>query len=116
VLLALLASGACSSGTAGGVPAVLVDPSPAVRAELQRIVGAAAGAPDVILGASAFVHETTLVVERRRQLAADGTRIAGRVIEEPIRFELQREGRDCVVVRLDTRERWRLAGADCSPP
>lgn len=95
---------------------MLVDPSPAVRAELQRIVGAAAGDPDVALGATAFVRETTLVVERRRQLAANGTRIEGRVIDRPVHFELVREGRDCVVVRVDTRERWRLAGADCSPP
>jgi len=116
LLLALLASCACSSEATRAVPAVLVDPSPAVRAELQRIVGAAAGDPQVTLGANAFVHETTLVVERRRQLAADGTRIAGRVLEQPIRFELQREHGDCVVVRVDTRERWRLVGADCSPP
>lgn len=115
-LLAVLASGACSNGTAGGVPAVLVDPSPEVRAELQRIVGAAAGDPEVTLSAAAFLHQTTLVVERHRRLADDGTRIAGRETGQPLHFELQRDGRDCVVVRIDTRERWRLAGAACSPP
>jgi len=112
---ALLTLAACRGTAATSVPARLVEPDAAIQAELQRAVAAALGDREVALADSALTTESVLVVERRRHVAPDGTRIMGRELDPPERFRLLREGDGCILVHERSGQRFPLAGAACAP-
>lgn len=112
---ALFTLAACQGTAATAVPARLVEPDAAIRAELQRAVAAALGDPEVVLADTALTTGSLLVVERRRHVAPDGTRIMGRELDPPERFRLLREGDGCILVHEGSARRFPLAGAVCEP-
>jgi hypothetical protein len=113
--LALFGLAACQGAAAPPVPARLVAPDAATRAELQRAVAQALGDSDVILGEQALVDSSVLLVEHRRRMTPDGTRLMGRELETPERFRLYREGDRCVLEHERSGHRFPLAGAECAP-
>jgi hypothetical protein len=56
-----------------------------------------------------------LVIERKRQVIADDTRIQGRDPDVGERLMLVREGEKCLLEYARTGERWPLTGAACIP-
>jgi len=106
---------ACRGDPAGTTPALLVDPDPRTRAELQRVVAAALHDADVTLSDEALVRDSILIIERQRRLGPGGTRIDGREVQPPVQFQLIREGHGCILVQVGTDRRWPLPGAECAP-
>jgi hypothetical protein len=115
MLLVLLTVTGCRTAAMAEVePALLVEPTLQTRAELQRLVAAAVGG-DVTLSESALTDSHLLVIERKRHVSIDGTRIQGRDLAAPERFMLVRDGEECLLEYDRTGERWPLAGAVCTP-
>lgn len=103
---------ACAAPQAqDNVPAVLVDPSAAVRAELLDAIRESLQGADVTLGSTAFVDASTVLVERN----AVARQLDGRDRGRPESFRLQlRQGR-CVLLHARDPEPRVLALARCKP-
>ncbi len=101
---------------AGDVPAVLVDPTPAVHAALQRAVSAAIGGAPVTLAPGALTAEPVLVLERVPRRDAAANPLQGRERGRPVRFTLVKSGPDCVLVDEADGRRATLEGTTCAPP
>jgi hypothetical protein len=113
ILLVLLVSTGCrTAAMAESGPAVLVEPSAQTRAVLQRLISAALGA-DVTLSERALTDSHLLVIERKRHVDADGTRILGRDLGAPERFMLILDREECLLEYARTGDRWPLPGAVC---
>jgi hypothetical protein len=115
MLLALLLATGCRAAPDGGAeaePALLVEPSAQTRADLQQLISAALGA-DVTLSESALTDSHLLVIERKRHVDADGTRILGRDLGAPERFMLILAGGECLLEYARTGDRWPLPDAAC---
>ncbi len=94
-------------------PARIVAPTPASRAELERVVSAALDGVAVQLADDAFVDGSLLSVESRTYRDADGNRIMGRDLGKPTQFRLLKHGEQCVVERVGTERRLVLADTRC---
>jgi hypothetical protein len=116
--LFVVALGACSCGTlpAGNdLPAVIVRPSAPGRAELQQVVsGALSGAP-VTLADDALTRDSTLIIERNQPRDANGVPLSGRELGRPEKFQLVKNGHDCVLIHEASGKRWTLKRTTCSP-
>jgi hypothetical protein len=98
--------------------AVLVDPTPAVRSELARLVSAAIGGSDgrlapVRLADSALTESSTLTIEPVQLADPQGHPANGRETRRPENFRLVRVATQCVLVRERTGQRFTISGADC---
>ncbi|SDZ98915.1 hypothetical protein [Microbulbifer marinus] len=104
---------ACGSQPAHGDPrpALLAEPGPEVRAELQQLVSEAMHGVPVTLAADALTKESVLVVERKPQQP----RLSGREFGQPVKFQLMLDEEACWLVRLSDGERWALRKATCRP-
>jgi hypothetical protein len=97
-------------------PAVLVDPTDAVRAELHAALTAALGRAPVAIADDALTQTNVLIIERAPVRELDGRPLDGRVLEPTVhRFELVLATGQCVLVRPSDAWRMRLASATCAP-
>ena len=97
-------------------PAVLVDPTDAVRAELRAALTAALGQAPVAIAADALTQTNVLVIDRAPVRELENRPLDGRVLEPTAqRFELVLASGECVLVRPSDSWRMRLAGAACAP-
>lgn len=113
---ALLALSGCHARAAGDVAAVLIQPTPGSRAELQRVVARALNREHVTLADDALTEDGTLVVERTVRRDAQGRPLQGmETTGRPERFRLVRNGADCVLVHEASGRRFTLESATCSP-
>lgn len=133
--LASLVAAACrsvgSDDTAEDVPALIVEPTDAVMAELLEVVESAMPGRRILLADDALTKSSLLVVERRRHERLDGTLSAGVADEAPHRFRLvlrdqyttpadSRQGTretaaavGCELVHLNTGKRHALQATRC---
>lgn len=112
----VLGAAACAArATRKDLPAVLVSPTAASRAELARVVSRALGGAPVTLAADALTVDGTLVVERAERRDASGRPLNGRDTGRPEHFRLVREAARCVLVQERTAERFRLDSVSCAP-
>jgi hypothetical protein len=99
-----------------GEPAVLVDPTDAVRAELRAALTAALGQAPAAIADDALTQTNVLVIERAPVRDLEGRPLDGRVLEPVVhRFELVLASSECVLVRPSDAWRMRLANAQCRP-
>ena len=117
--LGLLAAGGlagCESSRAGeSRPAVLVEPSPAARAELAAAVAQALGGTPGRLAEDALTHESVLILEPVRPRDAQGLPLQGRETRPPERFRLMAQGSRCVLIQERTGRRFPLRSGTCVP-
>jgi hypothetical protein len=112
----LVALGACAQRSAqADVPAVLVSPTEAARAELLRVTGEALNGAPVTLAADALTREDTLIVERAERRDAKDMNLGGREMRRPDHFRLVKHGAACVLIHVETGRRWTLSSAACLP-
>lgn len=104
---------ACASMAQDDVPAVIVDSNERGRAELVRVVGEALGNPDVLIAEDALTRESSLSIERKPARDATGQRLSGRDYERPERFDLVKQGAQCVLVQASTSRRFELKNVRC---
>jgi len=111
---------ACAAGPIPEQEAVLVNPTPAVRAELARLVSAAISGTDgriapVTLAEAALTDSSTLTIEPVRLRDPQGYLANGRETRQPENFRLIRVGVRCVLVHERTGQRFTIANATCAP-
>lgn len=113
-LTAFLLTGCLSGPVPADVPARIVDPTAASRAELQRVVSDALHVGTVTLAADALTDSSILVIERNRVRSVDNPPLSGRDLGVPHRFRLVRQGDRCVLVHDDSGQRFELTETDCA--
>lgn len=96
------------------VPAVIVDPDAASRAELRQVVSTALGGADVTLAPDTLTSDSRLSIERPAPRGIDAPPARGRDLGRPERFRLVLDGPQCVLVHERTGLRWLLLDTDCA--
>ena len=99
----------------GNVPAVIVNPTPESRAELQRAVSEMLSGGDVMLADDALTQSSVLTIERRRAGSLDNPPLSGRDLGSPERFHLLLTGTGCVLVHESDEATVPLTETDCVP-
>lgn len=103
LVLPLAALPACRGRPTGrGVPAIIVHPTAASRADLERAVSQAFGGTPVRLAGDALTHDSLLLIGRAQARDARGLPLNGRELGRPQHFELFRRGTQCVLLHLET--------------
>ena len=98
-----------------GVPAVIVDPTSAGRAELTRVLAEALGGTAPIVADDALTTGSLLSLERGRARDSNSLPLNGRDLSRPEIFALYQQGSRCVLVRLKTGKAWTLQHTACRP-
>ena len=116
-ILALVMAAGCRHLAADAEqPAVLVDPTDAVRAELRAALTAALGQAPVAIADDALTQTNVLIIERAPVRDLEGRPLDGRVLDPTVhRFELVMVSGECLLVRPSDAWRMRLASAQCRP-
>jgi hypothetical protein len=113
-----VAIGTCSCGTlpAGNdVPAIVVAPNAQSRVELQQTVSGALNGAPVTLADDALTHDSVLLIERNQARDANGVPLSGRELGRPEKFQLVKNGAECVLIHETSGNRWTLKHTTCSP-
>ena len=97
------------------LPAVIDSPTAQSREELQQIVAGALNNAPVTLADDALTHESLLLIERNQARDAKGVPLSGRELGRPEKFQLVKNGKDCVLIHEASGKRWTLKHAKCSP-
>jgi hypothetical protein len=114
LILAGLACVACQTVNADAdQPARIVNPDADSRAALQATINEVFGT-DVMLADDALTESSLLTIERWPAGTMDNPVPQGRILEKPIRFQLVRNGDDCVLVRSSDGARYRLVDTECA--
>ena len=103
------------SSLQGNVPAVIVNPTAASRAELRQAVSELLGGADVMLADGALTRSSILSIERRRAGSLDNPPLSGRDLGSPERFHLLLTGTGCMLVRESDESTVPLTETDCVP-
>lgn len=112
----LLALAACKNGTMQQeVPALVSEPGPESRAELQRLVSAALAGVNVLLAEDVLSESSVLIVERQSHRDPQGNRLPGRDLGKPERFQLLLSGDRCILLQQSSDKRWELQETRCVP-
>lgn len=117
-LSAALLAGGCRaappSGAADGeVPARIVNPTDASRAELERAVSDMLFGADVTLAGDALTKSSVLILERSRVRSMTNPPLSGRELREPERFQLVTDGERCFLIHGEDRARYELGDTEC---
>jgi hypothetical protein len=112
---AALAPAACGTLAAQEQPAVIASPTERSRAELLRVVSAAASGQTVTLADDALTRSSVLTIERRTPTGPQGRAATGRTLEAPERFTLVLRGSHCVLVRAADGRAFELDETRCVP-
>ena len=113
-----IALGTCACGTlpAGtDLPAVIVSPTAQSREELQQTVAGALNDAPVTLADDVLTRDSVLLIERNQARDAQGVPLSGRELGRPEKFQLVKNGRDCVLIHEGSAKRWTLKHTQCSP-
>ena len=104
---------ACSAPAREDQPALLVAPTPAVRAELAQALASEFGGATIPLADDALTTVPSLELEHARPRDADGRLIQGRELGRPEVFRLLLSGGRCVLLRERNGHRLPLNLAQC---
>ncbi|HEY5568019.1 MAG TPA: hypothetical protein VIM81_12365 [Gammaproteobacteria bacterium] len=115
-LSAAAAVGCGHLGASEDVPAVLVDPTEAVRTELRAALTEALGRAPVAIADDALTQTSTLVIERGPIREPANRPLTGRMLDADVqRFELVVNDGQCALLRASDGWRKALAQARCMP-
>ncbi|MEO1576764.1 MAG: hypothetical protein AAFU65_17590 [Pseudomonadota bacterium] len=109
--LALAGLTACQS--APRAPATLAQPGPEARASIAAALKAATGR-DVLVDNTAFARDSALYITPRERRAIGAPRM-GRIMTEPLRFDLVLVGGRCELVDSRNNRAYELSGVMCTP-
>jgi len=98
-----------------GTPAVIIHPTAASRADLERAVSAAFHGAPVRLADDALRHDSLLIVGRAQARDVRGLPLNGRELEHPQHFRLILRGSHCVLLHLETGRARVLQHTACRP-
>jgi len=115
LLSTLLLTACAQSQTQSDANAVITDPSAASRNELRAAVAGLLGVADVRLADDALTQSSTLLVERAAAVDAEGRPLNGRDLGRPEKFQLLKQGTQCVVVHVSSGKRAELPHTKCAP-
>lgn len=105
---------ACHAGPqTAGVPAIIIHPTAASRADLELAVSQALGGRHVRLAADALTHGSLLVVGRAQARDSHGLPLNGRELGRPQHFRLLRRGSRCTLLHVETGRARVLAHTRC---
>ena len=93
-------------------PARIVNADADSRAALQAAVNEALGR-EVMLADDALTGSSMLIIERWPAGTMENPVPQGRILEKPIRFQLVKDGGDCVLVRKSDGARYPLSSTNC---
>ncbi len=94
---------ACSASAAGaGVPAVVIHPTAASRADLERAVSRAFHGARVRLADDALTRDSMVTIGRAQARDVRGLPLNGRELQHPQHFRLMKRGSHCVLLHLET--------------
>jgi hypothetical protein len=96
-------------------PALIVDPTPESRAELERVVSDMLFGAEVMLADDALTDSSVLIVERNRIRRLDNPPLSGRDLGRPERFQLVTAGNRCVLIHENDEARYELQETRCVP-
>ena len=113
--LLLLLAACAAEPLPEGLPARVVEPDAASRAELHGIVRTALGGREVVLAPDALTTESLLLIEPAPPRGIDAPPATGRQLGRPERFRLVRDGPQCVLIQDSTGLRWLLLDTRCVP-
>ena len=115
-LVSVLLITACqSSKQSGDMPAIIVQPTIESRTELVRAVSSALQMDAVTLSVGAFTTTSELIVERKRANNLQGRIGGGREMERPDHFSLVINGAICILLHLESEQRYQLIETVCKP-
>lgn len=114
VVIAVACLSACKTVSAeSDAPAVLTMSTDASRAELSNVVRQALHQTNVTLADDALTQESELIVGPVQPRDAQGRYLNGRDLAKPKHFRLVLNGSKCMLVHVETKERWALHEAKC---
>ena len=96
-----------------GVPAVIVDPDEASRAALGKTLSKVFAGQEITLADDALTQSSILVLQHNPGDQQESQAALGRVVDEPIRFQLVKTGDGCFLVDLRDERRYLLANTSC---
>lgn len=113
--LMLMAIPACRAGpdAAAAAPAIIIHPTAASRADLERAVSRALGGAPVRLADDALTRSSLLVIARAQARDAHGLPLNGRELGRPQHFRLLRRGAQCALLHVETGASRMLAHTTC---
>ncbi|MDJ0758910.1 MAG: hypothetical protein QNJ19_05885 [Woeseiaceae bacterium] len=93
-------------------PARIVNPDAESRAALKAAVNEALGT-EVMLADDALTGSSLLPIERTPTGTMDDPVREGLILDKPIRFQLVKNGEECVLINLSDGARYPLSNTDC---
>lgn len=111
----LLLCGCQTMSASADVPAVITQPDDASRAALQSTISSLFGDQNVMLADDALTQSSLLTIEYGPRGSLNNLPATGRVLDEPIRLRLVKNGNDCVLIDLRDDSRHVLANTRCTP-
>jgi hypothetical protein len=97
------------------LPAVITEPDDASRAALRATVNGLFAGQDVLLADDALTTSSELAIEFGPRGSIEHRPLTGRVVSEPLRFRLVKNGRDCFLIDPRDDSRHLLADTRCEP-
>lgn len=102
----LFALASCKTGSVReDQPALIVEATPASRAEIQRVVSSALNVSKVTIADDALMRDSLLIIEPAQ--------LMGRDLRRPEHFHLVLNGSTCVLVYRRTDARYELEATRC---
>lgn len=118
--VALISVPACRAwpDAAPAAAAIIIHPTAASRADLERAVSQELGGAPVRLADDALTRDSLLLIARAQARDARGLPLNGRELGRPQHFRLLRRGAQCVLLHVETGRSRVLTHTTCSvlPP
>jgi len=115
-ILGILLSAGCQTLNADAdVAARITAPNEASHAALKAALADSFGGLDVVIANDALTKSSLLTIERGPHRTINNPSPDGRILAEPFRFRLVKNGDECVLVDLRDDSRHVLAETDCAP-
>lgn len=111
----LLSTGCQTMNADADVAAVITAPDDASRAALQLALADSFGGLNVLIADDALTQSSLLTIELGPHRSINYPSPDGRIITDPFRFRLVKNGDECVLVDLRDDSRHVLAETDCAP-
>lgn len=112
LLLALFA-GCSTSAIQADIPALLTNPGPDTREEIEQSISAALDGAEITIAEDALTRSSTLIIERGMKRSIDRPPELGRDLGRPDHFQLVIDGPQCVLVHASTGLHWILKNSEC---
>lgn len=114
VILVILIISACRTPEEEmASPALLSNPGPEARQELEQTISTALDGARITISEDAFTVSSVLVIERGMRRSINRSPELGRDLGQPYRFQLIIADSQCMLVDEQSGERWPLSKVEC---